>query len=151
MARVIPSVLVLLPLLTAPQGAKPAPSTALDYLYVSRDRVPWPSPESLEKDLRSKDEAVRLRALRLVGFSEQQAHVAIWTQTQPTKLVGEAVVAPDLVELQYAALGEDSTQQAILAVQASLRGCGHADPAGLGARRRVRVLVQVRDVPCGSR
>jgi hypothetical protein len=53
MARVIPPVLVLLPLLTAPQGAKPAPSTALDYLYVSRDRVPWPSPESLEKDLRS--------------------------------------------------------------------------------------------------
>ena len=43
--------------------------------------------------------------------------MTIWAQTSPTKVVGEAVVTPDKIELEYAALGEDGIQQAVLAVE----------------------------------
>ena len=113
------SVLLLVSLSAAARGLNSAATADLDYLYVSRQHAQWPSPESLATDLRSKDQGARLKALRLLGFTEQQAHVKIWTPTQPAKVAGEAVVTPDQIELAYAALGEDASQQAILAVQTS--------------------------------
>jgi hypothetical protein len=113
------SVLLLTSVAAAAQEVKPAVATDLGYLYVNQKHVLWPSPESIAKDLRSKDAGVRREALRLLGFADQQAHVQIWAQTQPTRVLGEAVVTPDQIELEYAALGEDATQQAILAVEAS--------------------------------
>ena len=87
------------------------------YLYVSREHAAWPSPESLVRDLHSKDDGVRLNALHLLGLSDERAHVKIWSQTSPSKVIDEAVVTPDQIELEYASLGDDSTQQAVLALQ----------------------------------
>lgn len=94
------------------------PAEDSGYLEVRRDHAEWPTPDLLVKDLRSKDDKVRLRALHVLGFTDQEAHDTIWAQTSPTTAIGEAVVTPDQIELEYAALGEDATQQAILAVQA---------------------------------
>jgi hypothetical protein len=113
------SLLLLIPLSAAAQESTPAPARDSGYLEVRHDHTPWPTPELLVKDLRSNDDKVRLQALRLLGFAEQERHTTIWAQTSPTEVIGEAVVAPDQIELGYAALGEDATQQAILAVQAS--------------------------------
>ncbi len=119
-ARMI-SLLVLFSLSAPAQELKPAPAEDFGYLDVRYDHVQWPSPESLAKDLGSKNDEVRLKAFKLLGFTEQQARVTIWAQTLPTRVIGDAVVTPDQIELEYAALGEDATQQAILAVQASQR------------------------------
>jgi hypothetical protein len=117
-ARVI-SFLLLVSLSVAAQESMPAPTEDSGYLEVSHVHTQWPAPDLLVKDLRSKDDNVRLQALRLLGFTEQEAHTPIWAQTSPSKVIGEAVVIPDQIELEYAGLGEDATQQAILAVQAS--------------------------------
>jgi len=103
----------------AAQGLKLEPAEDLGYLEVRHDHVLWPPLESLAKDLRSKDDEVRQKALQLLGFTEQQARVAIWAQTSPGRVIGEAVVTPDQIELEYAALGEDANQQSILAVHTS--------------------------------
>ena len=113
--RVI-SLLLLVSLSAAGQGLKPAPAEDFGYLDVRHDHVQWSSPESLARDLHSENDAVRLKALLLLGFTEQTAHVPIRAQTSPTTVIGQAVVTPDQIELEYAALGEDATQQAILAV-----------------------------------
>jgi hypothetical protein len=116
-ARVISLfVLVSLAAATAGQRSRPLPAQNGGYLDASRDHVQWPPPESLARDLHSKNDKVRLKALKLVGFTEQEARVPIW---EGTKVVGEAVLTPDQIELEYAALGEDAAQQAILAVHAS--------------------------------
>jgi len=74
-------------------------------LRVNRTHATWTSPESLARDLRSDDKAVRLKALRLVG-----------TDTNNEELLADAV--PE-IELRYASLGEDRTKQAIVMVEAS--------------------------------
>lgn len=107
--------LLLLALPPFSQGVKPAAAEDTGYVYFTREHVSWPSPESLVRDLRSPDTQVRLKALLLAGFSEEQAHATIYSQTQP---VGEAVLTPDRIELEYAALGEGPSQQAILAIEA---------------------------------
>jgi hypothetical protein len=117
-ARVV-SLLVLISLSAVAQEPKLGPAEDSGYLEVSRDRTSWPTPELLVKGLRSRDDKVRLQALRLLGFAEQEKHTTLWVQTSPAKVIGQAVVTPDQIELEYAALGEDATQQAILAVQAS--------------------------------
>jgi hypothetical protein len=113
------SLLLLISLSAAAQESIPAPAGDSGYLGIRHDHLQWPTPERLVNDLRSKDDRVRLQALRLLGFAEQETHTTIWAQTSPTKAIGEAVVTPDKIELEYAALGEDATQQAILAVQTS--------------------------------
>jgi hypothetical protein len=113
------SLLVLVSVSVAAQEPMPAPAEDSGYLEVRHDHIRWPTPDLLVRDLRSRDDKARLQALSLLGFTQQQAHVAIWAQTSPTKVIGEAVVTPDQIELKYAALGEDATQEAILAVQAS--------------------------------
>jgi hypothetical protein len=70
-------------------------------LRVNRTHAEWTSPESLVRDLRSQDKAVRLKALRLVGAEELFADVG-----------------PDEIELRYASLGEGRAKQAILLVEA---------------------------------
>jgi hypothetical protein len=110
--------LVLLCVTAAAQEPKPAGAEDTGYLYIKRTHTAWPSPESLVQDLRSRDDDVRLKALRVLGFAEQETHVEIWSQTQPSRRVGQAVVTPDRIGMSYAALGEDAIQQAIVAVQA---------------------------------
>ena len=101
------------------QEPKPAFSEEVGYLGVRREHVRWPTSESVARDLRSSDEQTRLNAFHLLGLTDQQAQLAVWSQTSPSQIVGNKVVTPDQVRLVYAALGEDATQQAILAVQIS--------------------------------
>jgi hypothetical protein len=110
--------LVLISATAAAQQSKPAGAEDTGHLYVDRTHAAWPSPESLVRDLRSGDDDVRLEALRLLGFGPQETHMEIWSQTQPSRPVGQAVVAPDRIEVSYAALGEDATRQVIVAVEA---------------------------------
>jgi hypothetical protein len=84
------------------QAATAAAATADNVVRVHQF---WPSPESVLRDLRSKDEALHLKALERAGVPEA-------IRVRPS---GPAT--PDQVELRYAALGEDDTQQAILIVQ----------------------------------
>jgi hypothetical protein len=100
------------------QNSKPTTAEDTGYVYVTHDHVSWPSPESLVNSLRSTDDQVRLKALLLAGFNNEQAHVTIYSQNQP---IGQAVVTPDRIKLEYAALGDDPTQQAILAIEADQR------------------------------
>ena len=104
--------------LTGVPVLNPAETEDTGYLNLDHTHAAWPSPQSLVQDLRSNDPDVRLRALRLLGFRDQEAHVDIWSQTSPAMRMGQAVVTLDRVEVIYAALGEDATQQAIVAVQA---------------------------------
>jgi len=74
-------------------------------LRVNHTHAAWTSPESLVRDLRSQDKAVRLKALRLVGTDANE------------ELFADA--GPDEIELRYASLGEGRTKQAIVMVEAS--------------------------------
>lgn len=65
------------------------------------DHSTWASPESIVRDLRSDDEGSRAKALRLFGYPEAQM---------------QDVPKPDQIELRYAALGDDATLQAIVAI-----------------------------------
>ena len=62
------------------------------------------SPESLVRDLRSQEKAVRLKALQLVG-ADASAEIF-------------ADAGPDEIELRYASLGEGRTNQAIVMIEA---------------------------------
>ena len=88
---------------------------------INREHVPWPSPESVLRDLRSPNENVRLGALKLAGLGDQQAHQPVWSQSHepPSKIVGQTVITPDRAELVYASLGKDANQQAIIAFEVS--------------------------------
>ncbi|MBZ5512634.1 MAG: hypothetical protein LAN70_15905 [Acidobacteriia bacterium] len=101
------------------QEPKPAVGEEVGYLGMRREHVRWPTPESVARDLRSSDEQTRLNAFHLLGLTDQQVQLAVWSQTSPSQIVGNKVATPDQVRLAYAALGEDATQQAILAVQIS--------------------------------
>ena len=87
------------------------------YISVVRDHVRWVTPEAVVSDLRSKDEKVRLAAFERLGFNDEQAHRSVWSQAPDSHVIGKVVLTPDQVSLTYAALGEDATQQAILAVE----------------------------------
>jgi hypothetical protein len=110
-------ILLLLALAVVAHANTSATEEDSGYLYVSHEHAAWPSPEALVRDLHSKDEQVRLNALQLVGLTSDQAHVKTWSSTWP-EAIGEEVLTPDQVELSYAALGGDSTQQAIVALEA---------------------------------
>ena len=113
---------VLVGLCAAQKPSKPSTATFSEdagYLGVRRDKVHWQSPESLIAELRSSDEQTRLRAMYLFGLTEQQAHHTVWSQSSPTKVIGQKVVSPDQIVLSYAVLGDDATQQAVIAVEDS--------------------------------
>src|SRR5258708_5037284 len=70
-------------------------------LEVNHEHAAWPAPESIVRELRSSNEDVRLKAM-----------AAVWV---PEGL--RRVTRPEQIELRYAALGNDETQQAIVAIQ----------------------------------
>jgi hypothetical protein len=74
-------------------------------LRLNRAHAAWTSPESLVRDLRSQDTAVRLRALQLVGIDASREFIA------------DAV--PAEIELRYASLEGGHAKQAIVLVEAS--------------------------------
>lgn len=102
-------------------GFTQAPKTAEDTGYVAFDRThtAWTSPESVLHDLQSPNDETRLRALKLSGRTDQQAHEPIWSSgnDSPAKVIGESVIKIGRTELMYAALGEDASQQAIVAFE----------------------------------
>jgi len=74
-------------------------------LRLNRTHATWTSPESLVRDLRSQDTAMRLRALQLIGIDASRDFIA------------DAV--PDEIELRYASLEGGHSKQAIVLVEAS--------------------------------
>jgi hypothetical protein len=89
-------------------------------LGVRHEHAAWPSPESVLRDLGSQEDTVREKALFLIGLDRDQAETAVFEENPSSttaKVVGRRVVTVDIAELRYAALGEDTTQQAILSVQ----------------------------------
>ncbi len=101
---------------SAQQSPQPAWTEVQGYVSVLREHVPWPSPENVVRDLRSSDDEARLKALLLLGLSDGQAHILDWSDTTPARVIDRHVAMPDQVQLTYAALGEDDTRQAIVAV-----------------------------------
>jgi len=99
------------------QTAKPAEDDS--YAGFDREHVSWPSPESVLTDLLSANDNTRLNALKLAGLDDQQAHEAVWSSGNdgPARIIGQNVVTPDRTQLMYAALGEDASEQAILAFE----------------------------------
>ncbi|MGA2712092.1 MAG: hypothetical protein ABSG41_03220 [Bryobacteraceae bacterium] len=78
---------------------KPEPGTgSLESRY---DHAAWTSPESVVRDLRADDDGTRAKALRLFGYPEAEM---------------KDVPKPDQIELRYAAIGDDATLQAIVAI-----------------------------------
>ena len=98
---------------------KPVWHEEAGYLEARTDVERWPAPETLVERLRSSDPQARLAALGLLGLGDKESHRKIWAQTVPTRVIGEDVITPDKVQLTYAALGSDSTQQAIVAMQST--------------------------------
>lgn len=86
------------------------------YLVVRHEPAEWPTPEVLVSRLRSSDDQVRLSALRQLGLTDKEVYHSIWSEGWPSKVVGQKVVTPDDIRLMYAALGMDSTQQAVIAL-----------------------------------
>lgn len=100
------------------QQSPPKATEDFGYLNVIEEHVSWPAPETIVNDLLSSDDATRLKAMRLLGLDDRQAHWHERFQVSPSGPVTERVVvrAPDQVQLTYAALGRDKTQQAIIAI-----------------------------------
>lgn len=98
------------------QGDKAAQQPDFGSLDVRREPAEWPAPEVLVSQLRSRDDHVRLGALRLMGLTDKEAFHSIWSETSPSTAVGQKLLTPDDVRLMYAALGPDTTQQAVIAV-----------------------------------
>ncbi len=73
-------------------------------LGVKRDPATWSSPEGVVHDLRSKDAAVRLKAMRLVGVNED------FFSTGGT---------PAEIDLRYTTFGFDDQTVAVIAVEQS--------------------------------
>jgi hypothetical protein len=99
-----------------PQDDKASWQPDFGSLDVRREPTEWPTPEVLVSQLRSNDDHVRLGALRLMGLTDKAAYHSIWSQTSPSTVVGQKLLKPDDIRLMYAALGPDSTQQAVIAV-----------------------------------
>jgi hypothetical protein len=83
---------------------------------LDRGHMRWPAPETVADDLRSANDETRIKALKLMGFTDEQVHRPVWSQSTPSQVMGTRVLTPDETLLIYAALGESKTQEAILAV-----------------------------------
>lgn len=113
-------ILIVVMLVCLATAAQADPPSGDDYgsLVVGTRVESWPTPEALVADLRSSDPQKRLASLRLLGLSEDESYRKLWAQASPPTVVDREVVIPDKVQLTYAALGSDPTQQAIVAIQA---------------------------------
>lgn len=98
---------ILLLALSSVVASAPAQSSweRIGELRLNRSHAAWTSPESLVRDLRSQDAAVRLKALQLVGIDASRDFIA------------DAV--PDEIELRYASLEGGHSKQAIVLLEAS--------------------------------
>jgi hypothetical protein len=124
-----------------PQDDKATRQPDFGYLDVRREPAEWPTPERLVSQLRSSDDQVRLNALRLMGLTDKEAYHSIWSQTSPSTVVGQKLLKPDDIRLMYAALGPDSTQQAVIAVLDREGQMAYAALAAPTARGWKRVAV----------
>jgi hypothetical protein len=91
---------------TLESSARPAVPVAdadLGNLTMNYDSVPWPTPESLLQDLRSKEYETFDRALSLVGV--------------PQTTGAASFDPPQETELRFADLGVDGAQEAIIGVR----------------------------------
>ncbi len=82
------------------------------------DTAQWPEPETVVQHLRSPDPQTRQAALLLFGLPENELQQRVWSQTSPSHDAGKGIILPDQAQLKYAAVGENFTQQAIVAIQA---------------------------------
>ncbi len=117
------------------------------FIDVDHQHVPWPSPEVMVADLRSADDQIRLKALQRLGLTDAQAYRDVWSDGTPSKMIGKKLIMPDKVQLTYAALGSDATQQAILAVEYYRGGAGIvaiARPAAHGWQRIAQISSEYR-------
>lgn len=98
---------ILLLVLSSAVASAPEQSSweRIGELRLNRAHAAWASPESLVRDLRSQDTAVRLRALQFAGIDASREFIA------------DAV--PDEIELRYASLEGGHSKQAIVLVEAS--------------------------------
>jgi hypothetical protein len=124
--RVFPKLFMFLLVLVCAGAFAQAPKSSLesiDNTVINHEHIAWPSPESVLDDLRSPNDEKRLKALKLAGLSDEQAHKSIWSQGNdgPPKVTGQVIVTPSRTQLMYASIGEDATQQAILVVNDSVQ------------------------------
>jgi hypothetical protein len=103
-----------LPCLATAQHSNSTSYDDLGYLTVLTEQSNWPSPQAVAADLRSDDDATRLKALHLLGLTDRQSYALTWKDSTHTE---RHVVKPDQIEMTYAALGKNATQQAVIAVQ----------------------------------
>jgi len=126
---------------TPGRAAKSGPASAYAFakevgdLEARYDRAAWQSSELILQGLRSDNDEARLKAFHLLGATDDDAHE---TEYAPN---GEAtlVATPWKSALLYAPLGEDSTEQAIVAVQVRnlvLVAVESGEPSGDPSRRR---------------
>jgi hypothetical protein len=71
------AVLLLLVPWPARGQAAHAPEEEVGDIVARRERVPWPAPESLVAQLRSGDSQMRLKALLLIGVTEEHARIQV--------------------------------------------------------------------------
>src|ERR1700722_15225931 len=95
-------------------------------LGVNRTHAAWTSPESLVRDMRSQDKAVRLKALRLIGADANEEFFAD--------------AGPDEIELRYASLGGGRHKQAIVLVEVSSYAYAAVAVPSLNAWERIAVF-----------
>lgn len=76
-----------------------------DDLFFNREHAEWPSPETLVRDLHSQREETRIKALRLFGLADPQ--LRLFSASTGVR-----------IDLQYAALGDDGSLQAVVALTA---------------------------------
>ena len=114
MMRLVQIVMMILSLVGAVAFAE-------DSVGIRHEHAVLPSPESVLHDLNSSNDTVREKALFLIGLDHDQAETVVFEQNQTSgtapKVIGRHVITIDIAELKYAALGEDTIQQAILSVQ----------------------------------
>ncbi len=119
---------ILLLGLSSVVAAAPQPSSweRIGDLQVNRARAAWTSPESLVRDLRSPDKAVRLKALRLFGIEANRDYL------------GDADL-PE-IELRYASLEGGNSKQAIVLVEATAHAYASVALPSANAWERIAVF-----------
>jgi hypothetical protein len=95
-------------------------------LRLNRAPATWTSPESLVRDLRSGDKAIRLKALRLLGADSEAEYLADGSANE--------------IELRYASLGESPTKQAIVLFAEAARAYAAIATPLPGTWKRVAVF-----------
>jgi len=146
--------LLAFPFSSAAQLSKSIARSDLGHLVIGRDRVNWPSPESLVRNLRSQNEDRRSEAFLLLG-----------TPTQADTKVTDTSDIFDQVQLRYGTLGADNAEHAVVAVSVGNRLYGAVAAQTNGSWTRIAnfscwckyesgdllgEFIQVKDGPVGG-